>query len=74
MDNISYKKESKKNLEGSPSSLLWAIWKERNRVVFENESFSISRLKQSFITSLVAWAGLIYEGDYSIISLLLCIL
>ena len=43
-------------------------------VVFENESFSISKLKQSFITSLVAWAGLIYEGDYSIISLLLCIL
>ena len=74
MDNISYKKESKKNLKGGSSGLLWAIWKEKNRLVFENESFSIIRLKQSFITSLVACTGLIYEGDYSIISLLLCIL
>ena len=74
LDNISNKKESKKNLEGSPPSPFWVIWKEINRVVFENENFSSNRLKQSFITSLAAWAGLICEGDYSIISLLLCIL
>ena len=42
--------------------ILWAIWKERNRVVFDNDSFSPTRLKHSFITSLTSWAGIIYEG------------
>ena len=52
----------------------WAIWKERNRVVFDNDNFSLDRLKNSFITFLTSWAGLIYEGEYSIINLLMCIL
>ena len=43
-------------------------------VVFEKESFSTNRLKQSFITSLATWAGLTYEGDYSIINFILCVL
>ena len=70
MGNFSYQEESKENLEGSPPSLFWAIWKERNRIIFENECFSSSRLKHSFINYLFAWVGLIYEGDHSIVRLL----
>ena len=43
-------------------------------VVFDNVHFSQERLKHSFITSLISWAGLIYEGEYSIVNLLMCIL
>ena len=32
------------------------------------------RLKMFFITYLTSWAGLIYEGKYSIVNLLMCIL
>ena len=49
-------------------SLLWAIWKERNKVVFDNDRFSPSRLKHSSIISLTSWAGIIYEAEYSIVS------
>ena len=43
-------------------------------VVFDNVIFSLERLKNSFITSLTSWRGLIYEGEYSIVNLLMCIL
>ena len=68
------RKKVRKIWKTIPSSLFWEIFKERNMIVFENESFSSSRLKQAFINSLTTWAGLIYEGDYSIVRLLLCIL
>ena len=57
------RKKARKFWKAAPPSLYWAIRKERNTVVFENESFSSCSLKQSFIISLAAWAGLIYEGD-----------
>ena len=34
-----------------PLCLIWAIWKERNRVVFEDEAFSKTRLKSCFLFS-----------------------
>ena len=34
------------------------FWKERNKVVFENEDFSVHRLKSSFVFSLYSWARL----------------
>ena len=37
--------------------VLWATWKERNRIVFEDATFSFNRLKMSFITALISWAG-----------------
>ena len=43
-------------------------------VVFDNVIFSQERLKNSFITSLTSWTCLIYEGEYSIVNLLMCIL
>ena len=69
------RKKARKIWKMIPSSLFWEIWKERNKIFFFlNENFSSSRLKQAFINSLTTWVGLIYEGDYSIVRLLLCIL
>ena len=56
------------------TSLLWAIWKERNRVVFYDTPFSVDRLKLSFISLLSSWARLIANEDFSFIRILLCIL
>ena len=44
-------------------SLLWAIWRERNLVTFEDECFSFDRLKSFFLRSLCSWASLITEVD-----------
>ena len=68
------RKKARKIWKTIPSNLFKEIWKERNMIVFYNESFSSSRLKQAFIYSLTTWVGLIYEGDYSIVRLLLSIL
>ena len=56
------------------TSLLWAIWMERNRVVFDDTPFSADRLKLSFISSLSCRAGLIANEDLSFVRILLCIL
>ena len=68
------RKQVRKLWKVAPLCIFWAIWKERNRVVFEDDSFSYDRLKLYFINSLISWARLIYEGDISIASVLLCIL
>ena len=51
---FSIRKKTKKSVEGNNSSLFWAIWKETNRVVFDNDYFSLDRLKNSFITYLTS--------------------
>ena len=56
------------------TSLIWAIWKERNKVVFYDTPFLVDRLKLSFISSLSSWAGLIANEDFSFGRILLCIL
>ena len=38
--------------------LFWTLWKERNRVAFENESPSVHRLKSTFLCTLWSWAKL----------------
>ena len=37
-------------------SLLWTIWKERNRLTFEDVKFTSTQLLASFITSLYEWS------------------
>ena len=55
-------KKRKKVWRAMPLFLFWAVWCERNRVVFDNETFSIYRLKNSFICSLWSWAN-VSSGD-----------
>ena len=55
----------------TPLNLFWAIWKERNKIVFENASFSIYKLKLSIIRSFFSWAGCISNVDLSFVGLLL---
>ena len=51
------KKRARKLWLAAPLSLLWALWKERNRVVFEDEVFSPTRLKLSFVDALISRQG-----------------
>ena len=32
--------------------IFWAVWKERNKIAFDNEELSIHRLKNSFVCNL----------------------
>ena len=55
-------------MEGS-LILLWAIWKERNRIVFEDAAFSTLRLKHSIICSLFTWVGCNPNADISFVQI-----
>ena len=68
------RKKARNPWMAASTSLLWAIWKERNRVVFYDTPFSVDRLKLSFISTLSSWAGLIANDDFSFVRILLCIL
>ena len=67
------RKEAKKLWKTALSSLLWAVWKERNRVTFDNLNFSSYKIKHS-ISSITSWAGHLNEGKYPLVNLLMCIL
>ena len=56
------RKKDSKPWKATPLCLLWAIWKERNNVIFEDDFFSLSRLKSFFLRSLCSWACLIHGG------------
>ena len=47
--NLSTRKEDKKFWRMVAHCLLWAIWKERNIIVFEDVQFSLVRLKYFFL-------------------------
>ena len=36
----------------------WAVWKERNRIAFDNEELSLHRMKNSFVHSFWSWTKL----------------
>ena len=38
--------------------LFWTVWKEKNRIAFDNEEFSVHRLKNSFVCSFWSWTKL----------------
>ena len=46
----------------APLCLFWTLWKERNRVAFENEAPSAHRMKSVFLFILWSWAKL-YSVD-----------
>ena len=54
--------------------LIWAIWKERNHIVFDNVTFSFNRLKSSFVSMLTSWVGFIEVEENSLVRILLYIL
>ena len=49
---------------GERLCLIWAIWKERNRVVFEDKAFSKTRLKSCFLFSFSSWASLVHDVEH----------
>ena len=40
----------------------WNLWRERNKVAFENETPSVDRMKALFLNSLWSWAKM-YSVD-----------
>ena len=45
-------KKCRKVWKATPLCIFWAVWKERNRIAFDNEELSIHRLKNSFVCNL----------------------
>ena len=52
------KKEERMIWLAAPLCIFWAVQRERNKVIFENEDFLLSRLKSSFVYLLHSWATL----------------
>lgn len=49
---IFVRKADRKGCKAAMRCLMWAIWKEQNRIVFRDDSFLLSRLKSAFLYSL----------------------
>ena len=49
-------KKRRKAWLAAPLCLFWTIWKERNRIAFVNEDFSIQMMKNSFVCDLWSWS------------------
>ena len=58
------KKPKRKIWFAAPLHLFWAIWKERNTIVFENADFSLPRLKNSFVISLFSCTNIVLKQDF----------
>ena len=56
------KNKCKKVWRAASLYLFCTVWRERNRVVFDNEAFSAYRLKSSFICNFLSWSNM-YNGD-----------
>ena len=52
-------KKCKKVWTSAPLCLFWMVWKERNRINFDNEELSIHRMKNSFVCSFWSWTKLL---------------
>ena len=51
--------------------LFWAVWMEKNRIAFDNEDFSVHRLKNSFVCNLWVWTkSIVNEGPLTLPSFL----
>ncbi|RVW39045.1 putative ribonuclease H protein [Vitis vinifera] len=47
----------------APLCLFWTMWKERNRIAFDNEALLIQRLKTSFVCNLFSWTKSCLDGE-----------
>ena len=65
------RKKAKAIWRVAPLLLLWAIWKERNKIIFEDATFSLLRLKLSIIQSLFTCARFIPKADINFVRLVL---
>ena len=64
-------KKRSKVWKTAPLCLFWAVWKERNRIAFDNEELSIHRLRNSFVCNLWMWTKLVVnEGPLPLFSFL----
>ena len=41
----------------APLSLFWSIWREKNKIAFDDERYLVHRLKTSFVFSLWSWSN-----------------
>ena len=69
-NSIPIRKSQRKAWSAATFCLFWAIWKERNRVVFENEEFSLNRLRSAFVYSFCSWAGAVVNFDSFVANLI----
>ena len=49
-------KRRKKAWMAAPLCILWTVWRERNKIVFDNVNMSINRMKTYFLSNLWSWA------------------
>ena len=61
------RKKDAKLWRAVPLCLFWASWKERNRVMFDDEAFSKPILKSCFLFSFSSWASLMFEVEHPFI-------
>ncbi|KAL6331818.1 hypothetical protein AAG906_020162 [Vitis piasezkii] len=62
-------KKHRKVWKAAPLCLFWAVWMERNRIAFDNEDFSVHRLKNSFVCNLWVWTkSIVNEGPLPLLS------
>ena len=63
-------KKSRKVWMIAPLCLFWLVWKERNKIAFENEELSSQRMKNYFVCNFWSWTKLfIDEGPLPLINL-----
>ena len=62
-------KKRRKVWKAASLCLFWAVWMERNRIAFDNEDFSVHRLKNSFVCNLWLWTkSIVNEGPLPLLS------
>ena len=62
-------KKRRKVWKTTPLFIFWAVWKERNRIAFDNEKLSIHRLKNSFVCNLWLWTkSVVNDGPLPLLS------
>ena len=54
-------KKRKKVWKVAPLCLFWMVWKERNKIVFDNEELPIQRMRNSFVCSFWSWTKLFID-------------